>query len=243
MGLEVLIESGPDLIVRNNMARGILSVNLGMRGTVANPILQGHVNILEGRVYYSEKEFEITEGYLDYPGEADKKPTLHLSSRVEVRGETRDYVVFLDLDGPLDRITLSLRSIPELEREDVLFVMLTGKTQDEYYSSSTSGTKGSAKQLALTGLSSLFGGDIKAWTGLDTFVMEGTKGKELGVKTTVGKRLNERFNVRGILNIGSGKEVNEARVEYRLTDTLYLVGTQRSDGSFGLDVRIRYQGE
>ena len=87
----------------------------------------------------------------------------------------------------------------------------------------------------------MFSDDIKAWTGLDTFLMEGTEGSDLGVKATLAKRFNERFEVRGIIGIGSGREVSEAQVEYRLTDAVYLVSTQRSDGSFGLDIRVRYQ--
>jgi len=93
------------------------------------------------------------------------------------------------------------------------------------------------------GLTSLLGGRVKSLTGVDTFVMEATKGKEMGMKTTFGKHVRERIDVRGILNVGSAKGVNEAQVQYRLTDTLYLVGTQRSDGTFGFDVRIRYQGD
>jgi translocation and assembly module TamB len=243
MDLDVLIQSGPDLFVRNNMGRLVLSVNMALGGTVAKLIPQGRVNVLEGRVYYSAKDFEITEGYLEYPGEAGKKPVLHISSRVQVRGEARDYLVFLTLDGPLDRITLSLSSIPELEREDILFVMLTGKTQNEYFSTTTSGTSDTARKLAFTGVSSLIGDDLRSWTGLDTFTMEGAEGKDFGVRATVGKHLNERIEVKGVLGFGSSREVNEAQVGYRLTDTLYLVGTQRSDGTFGLDIRVRLQGK
>ena len=241
MNLSILIESGPDLFIRNNLGRLLLSVNVNVEGMYANPVPEGRVNVLEGSIYYSEKEFEITEGYLEYPGESGKKPTLHLSSRVEVQGKTREYVIFLDLDGLLDRITISLRSIPDLEREDIIFVLLTGKTEDEYFSTTSGPTGERAKQLAFTGLSSMFSDDIKAWTGLDTFLMEGTEGSDLGVKATLAKRFNERFEVRGIIGIGSGREVSEAQVEYRLTDAVYLVSTQRSDGSFGLDLRVRYQ--
>ncbi len=95
------------------------------------------------------------------------------------------------------------------------------------------------ERLALSGFGFLFGSDMKALTGLDTFEMERTEGKEFGVKTTVGKQFNERVEVRGVFALGSGQQVSEAQIGYLLTDTLYVVGTQRTDGSFGLDFRVR----
>ncbi len=244
MALDIHIKSGQDLIVKNNIARLILSMDLRLLGTAAEPLPQGFFKIIEGRVYYSEKQFEIMDGHLEYVGVPGAEPILHVSSRVGVRGQKRDYEIFLDLDGPLDRIRLSLRSVPELEQEDIVFVLLTGQTQSEYLASSAGAGPGdTTRQLAFIGLTSLVGSSVKSWTGIDTFLMEPAKGKELGVKTIFGKRVSERVDVRGILNVGSPKGVNEAQVEYRLTDILYLVGTQRSDGTFGLDIRVRYQGD
>jgi hypothetical protein len=70
--------------------------------------------------------------------------------------------------------------------------------------------------------------------------MEAGEGQDLGLKTILGKRVNERMELRGVFAIGSSHQASEAQVEYRLTDTIFLVGTQRTDGSFGLDVRLRF---
>jgi hypothetical protein len=99
-----------------------------------------------------------------------------------------------------------------------------------------------AQRLAVSGLGSLFGNDVRAWTGLDTFLVERTEGKAFGVKATVGKQFNERIEVRSIFALGSGQQVSEAQVGYLLTDMFYVVGTQRTDGSFGLDFRVRIGG-
>jgi hypothetical protein len=68
--------------------------------------------------------------------------------------------------------------------------------------------------------------------------MQRTEGKEFGVKTTMGRQFNERIHVRGIFALGSGQQVSEAQVGYLLTDMFFVVGTQRTDGSFGLDFRV-----
>lgn len=239
--LDVNIVSGPDLMVRNNVARMLLSTDLEIRGTAASPAPLGKIDVVEGTIYLLKKQFAISEGSLNFLGPGAAKPLLHVDSRVDVRGASRDYVVYLSLDGPLDRIELGLRSIPDLSREDVLFVLVTGKTQAEYFSSSGAGdTKSGASQLAVSGFSLLFGEDIRRATGLDVFELETAEGREQGMKTVLGKRVNERMELRGIFAFGSAHQASEAQVEYRLTDTIFLVGTQRTDGSFGLDVRLRF---
>lgn len=239
--LDVNIVSGPDLMVRNNVARILLSMDLDIRGTAASPAPLGKVDVVEGKIYLLKKQFDILEGSLSFLGPGAAKPLLHVDSRVDVRGASRDYVVYLSLDGPLDRIELGLRSIPELPREDVLFVLVTGKTQAEYFSSAGAGdTRSGASQLAVSGFSLLFGEDIRRATGLDVFELETAEGQEQGMKTILGKRVNERMELRGIFAFGSAHQASEAQVEYRLTDTIFLVGTQRTDGSFGLDLRLRF---
>ena len=241
MRLDLRIESGPNLFVRNNLARLVLSTNMGIRGTAARPIPLGIVRAEEGRIFYSNKRFDITQGNLAFSDPSGGQPRLQLESRVRIQGQSREYMIYLTLMGPLDRIELDLRSVPDLEREDIIFVLLTGKTRDEYYAATEepADMEQTTQRLAVSGIGMLFGSEIRAMTGLDTFVMERTEGEEFGVKTTVGGRFNERIDVRGVFALGSGQEVSEAQVGYLLTDTFYVVGTQRTDGSFGLDFRVR----
>jgi len=241
MSLDIRVQSGPNLYVRNNLGRLILSTDMEIRGTAAGPVPLGTVRVEEGRIFYSNKRFDITQGSLGFLDPSGGSPRIQLESRVKIQGQTREYMVYLTFVGPLDRVRLELRSVPDLEREDIVFLLITGKTRDEYYAATeeTTETEETAQRLAVSGIGSLIGGDVKALTGLDTFVMERTEGKEFGVKATVGKQFNERIDVRGVFALGSGQQVTEAQIGYLLTDMFYLVGTQRTDGSFGLDFRLR----
>ncbi len=241
MQLDLNIKSGPDLVVRNNVAQLILSTDMDIRGTAAHPVPLGIVKVEEGRVFFSKKEFDITQGSLSFIDPQGGPPKLQLESMVNVQGTTRQYTIYLTFTGPLDRIQLSLRSVPDLEREDIIFMLVTGKTRDEFYASSpgSGNPEETAQRLALSGIGFLIGSDVRHLTGLDTFEMERTEGEKFGIKTTVGKRFNERVEVRGVFALGSGQQVSEAQVGYLLTDMFYVVGTQRTDGSFGLDFRVR----
>ena len=242
MRLELSIKSGPDLIVRNNVAQVVLSTDMDIRGTAADPVPLGTVKVEEGRVFFSKKEFDITQGSLSFIDPQGGPPKLQLESMVKVQGTTREYTIYLTFTGPLDRIQLQLNSVPDLEREDIIFMLVTGKTRDEFYASSGAHTtpEETAQRLALSGIGFLIGSDVRHVTGLDTFELERTEGEAFGLKTTVGKRFNERMEVRGAFALGSGQQVSEAQVGYLLTDMFYVVGTQRTDGSFGLDFRIRF---
>ncbi len=241
--LDLHVRSGPELLVRNNIARIRLSVDMEVKGTAAHPVPLGRLSVREGRIRFSKRTFEITEGNLFFRDPAGGPPVIHVESNVTIEGDRRRYVVYLTLDGPLDRIGLELRSLPSLSREDILFVLVTGKTRDEYLASEPVDTERAAEQAALAGISALIGEDLKGWTGLDSFRIEETGEEEFGVATSLGKRLNERMEVRGSFAVGSGQAVSKAQVEYRLTDSILLVGTQRSDGRFSIDVRLHLLGD
>jgi hypothetical protein len=237
--LDLRIQSGPELIVRNNMARVILSTDMEIRGTAAHPVPLGIVRVEEGRVMFSKKDFDITQGSLSFIDPQGGSPNLQLESMVKVQGMAREYTIYLTFAGPLDRIRLELSSVPDLEREDIMSLLVTGKTRDEFSASEKGDAEEAAQRMALSGITYLVGDDMKAATGLDTFAIERTEGRDMGVRTVVGKQFNERVELRGVFAVGSGQQVSEAQIGYLLTDTFRVVATQRTDGSFGLDFRIR----
>ncbi len=241
MRLDIRVRSGPDLYVRNNIAKMILSMNLNIRGTATGVAPAGRIKAVEGNVYFQNQDFTITQGSLDFLGDVGSYPKLRLDSRAEVKGNTRNYKLFLSMNGPLDRIELTMTSIPTLSEEDILFVLFTGMTREEYFAK-PSDMKNSASGLAASGLSSFFGKDVMTWTGLDTFKMGGYEGEGFGVKATIGKRFGERMELRGTVSMGEQWNRGEAQMQYQVAEGVYLVGTQRTDGSYGLDIRFRFVG-
>jgi autotransporter translocation and assembly factor TamB len=66
MTLDIHVQSGPNLMVRNNLGRVILSTDMEIKGTAARPVPLGTVRVEEGRVFYSGKRFDITQGSLAF---------------------------------------------------------------------------------------------------------------------------------------------------------------------------------
>jgi len=241
MRLDIRVRSGPDLYVRNNIARMILSMDVNVRGTASAVAPAGRIRVVQGDVYFNNQDFEITRGTLVFLGSPGTYPTLQLESKTNVEGKYRNYLIYLSMDGPLDRIELTLSSIPALSKEDILFVLFTGMTQEKYFATPTD-MKGAGAGLAASGLSALVGKDVKTWTGVDTFELGGYDREGVGIKATLGKRFGERMEIKGTVSVGEQLNRGEAQVEYQLADGFYLVGTQRTDGSFGVDIRFRFVG-
>ena len=243
MHLDLHVRSGSGLFIRNNIARMVLSTNMEIKGTAAAPAPIGRVTAVEGDILFNNKRFRVTTGTLRFLGPSAPQPVLDLESVVTIQGTNRRYDIILTLEGPVDRIELRLRSIPNLPQEDILFVLLSGKTEQEYSASPDVGARQRASSLAAAGVSSLIGEDVKTWTGLDSFRLEGSEGEEMGIRATIEKRLNERMAVRGVFSLGEGPDASEAQGSYQLTDWLYLVGTQKTDGHYAVDIRLRLVGD
>ena len=236
--LDVDLETGAYCVVSNNLAKLTLGTDLKLVGRGARPVPIGEVWVTSGKLTYLKREFSVREATLDFSDRTKINPTVRLQALAEVKGESTDYTIDLLLEGPLDRLKVKLSSQPELEEPDILFLLATGKTQEEYLNSS-SAPDISMRNAALSGASYLLGGHVAGALGLDYFEVGGEAEGGTGVTTRFGKEYGDRLEVRNAITLGPEGNVGRVEVGYKLTDNVYLVGTQGTDGAFGLDLRFR----
>ena len=126
--LDVGIVTKRPVEMDNNLGRLAAVANLRLAGTVTQPRVLGNVEIeRDGRIYFGDRTYYIERGtvrFLDSP-----KPTPELDIHASTRAGS--YTVNLGLTGQPKEITTTFTSDPPLPRDDVIAVLLTGKTLAE----------------------------------------------------------------------------------------------------------------
>jgi translocation and assembly module TamB len=105
--LNVRVAGPGALRVNNNVANLRGDVDLFLRGTLANPVLFGQVELDPGgRLIYADNEYEVDRGLLTFNNAYRIDPVIDLVARTEVR----NYDINLSLSGTLERLNVQFSS-------------------------------------------------------------------------------------------------------------------------------------
>jgi len=240
LALDILFRQEKPFLVDNNVARLVVVQDLRAGGTWNDPLLFGRVTVQSGTVTYRDRTFTVDRGILDFTSPDRVDPRLDFQSRARVR----DWVILLDVTGTLDSLKFILSSTPSEEDQDILALLLFGKTTREL-AGGTGGGSASPEQMLAGLVASTLSGQVRELTGLDVFEIKAGAGEngEIGsnIQVTLGKKITRRFGVE--YNVGSedGEVVQEAVGEYKLLEGLLLRGFQNSRGAYGGEIQLRFE--
>jgi hypothetical protein len=115
------------IIVSNNLAKIEIGGNLHIGGDLAEIEPRGRLATKSGKLFLPQGVMNITECLVEL------KATDPFMPYFEVRAETRvrEYQIFVVIQGKQSDFTIEFFSLPPLNKEDVLLLLLTGATQAE----------------------------------------------------------------------------------------------------------------
>lgn len=238
--LNVRIVGDGALRVNNNVASLRGDLDLFLRGTLANPVLFGQVELDPGgRLVYADNEYEVERGLLTFNNPYRIDPVIDLVARTEVR----NYDISLSLAGTLDRLNAQFSSEEGLADLEILALLATGQELPGEGRLTAPGERTEsdvrASQLLAGQAASLVSSRVGTLFGFDRFRIDPqpspTGGTLSGVRLTVGKRISRDLFVTYTTNPSSSEEY-VVRVEWQVSDRVLLVLTRDGEEDlFALD--------
>lgn len=125
--LDVRILSSPQLNFQNAFAKLAGDVDLRLRGTLANPALQGRISITEGSAIIAGTRYDLQRGDISFTNPVRIEPLIDLSATARVE----DYDITLGLHGTPDKLAVTYRSDPPLPPSDVAALLALGRTENQ----------------------------------------------------------------------------------------------------------------
>ncbi|QQS46390.1 MAG: translocation/assembly module TamB domain-containing protein [Acidobacteriota bacterium] len=224
--LNLRVEANNSLIVRNEQINAVGSALLNVSGILTNPDLTGRVESEGGSVRFRGQRYEISNGTIDLPP-GDVTPLLNLVAESEFSG----YRVTIGFIGPIDDIDLTLRSEPQLVRDEIIALITTGRTE--------AGTI-SARDPLLTGVgtaaSLLSSGIISRPTeqllGLSRFQIDPVirPNANPAARLTVGQQLSRNVYLSYSTNLATEQD-QTALAEYTISNRFSALATYTQGGS------------
>ncbi|MFH1463292.1 MAG: translocation/assembly module TamB domain-containing protein [Pseudomonadota bacterium] len=250
--------------LRNNVGDARLSADLCVIGDTSRPGLTGRVWVDDdGRVFLSEREFDVTRAELRFVDPYTFDPDLDMLFETDVAGRDRDYHVYYRVTGPFSAWRAEASSAPALSQADINFLLLFGATRAELeeYGELEGALAWEGIDLLSKGLGSgalldRFGAGDIFWDRIDVTTGTSTRGaRNLSSepRLVVEKDISPPWDltVTGEINLMRREDWYvslEKRMARRLFMTTYYAGEQyeRSldiGGAFGAEFKLRWEIE
>ena len=125
--LDVHVTSSPQLDFQNSYAKLAGTVDLTVRGTVAEPTILGRIQITDGSATFAGTKYELQRGDIYFSNPVRIDPTIDIDATARV--ETYDITV--GLQGTMSNLKPTYRSEPPLSEADIFALLALGRTQEE----------------------------------------------------------------------------------------------------------------
>ncbi len=122
LGLDLLVSAPRAVQVQGRGVDAELGGDLRVRGTLADPAIDGGLDLVRGQYQLVGQTLRFTSGRLGFDGAAGLDPTLDLEARVTVAGST----AILSVLGTAGAPRIALRGEPEMPQDEVLSRLLFG---------------------------------------------------------------------------------------------------------------------
>ena len=240
MALDCRIRYRDPFVVDNNIALLTIKPDLHIHGTVNQPLISGRAEVESGTVYFQRNEFDVKKGVFDFINPYKIEPTIDIQSEVKIR----EWTVFLKISGTPDTLRFDMTSDPSEREEDILSLLISGKTTQELIARE-GGSSLSPGQMLADVLAETVQKEIKDATGLDVVELEYNEAKDAEasdeVKVTVGKELSRRATVKYGMQTKNAKVIQKVITEYKFLEKLLMNAFQDTEGNYGGGIQFRLE--
>jgi translocation and assembly module TamB len=241
ISLDVHVTSSPQLDFQNTFAKLVGTVDLTVRGTVAEPSILGRIQITDGSATFAGTKYQLQRGdiYFSNPVRIDPTIDINATARVET------YDVTVGLQGTMSNMKPTYRSEPPLSEADIFALLALGRTQEEAQlyqeqevqqgaNPTSSALLGGALNATVSNrVGKLFGGGT---VKIDPAFV-GTLGNSTA-RITVQKQLSRQLSVTYATNVNSTAQ-QLLQAQYDLTPNVSLVVARDESGVFSVVYKIR----
>jgi translocation and assembly module TamB len=232
MSLDITTRYREPFVVDNNIALLALKPDLRIYGSVNQPLISGRAQVESGTVYFQKKEYTVKKGVFDFINPYKIEPAIDVQSQIKIR----EWTVFLNISGTPDNLKFTLFSDPWETQENILSLLITGRTTQELIAGEGGLSRSSTKILADI-LAETAQKQIKDATGLDVVELEYTEATEAEtsdeVKVTVGKELSQRVTVKYGMQTKNARVIQQVITEYKFLENLLINAFQDTEGHYG----------
>lgn len=236
--LNLAVSSTNDL----NLISRALSIdgtaNLQVRGTAAQPVILGRINLNGGDVIFNGNRFTLAGGTVEFVNPSETQPVVNLALNTTIQ----QYNISLRFNGPVDQLRTNYSSDPSLPAADIINLLAFGQTTEATAANPTPGNQAAMSAVA-SQVSSQITSRVAKVAGISQLSINpvlagGSTAGPAGAVVTIQQRVTGNLFVTFSSNVTSSQ--NQVIMgQYQLSPRVAVSATRDQNGGFGFDTTFK----
>jgi translocation and assembly module TamB len=236
LNLSVRSTNNVNLVSRTLSVDG--AANLQVRGTAADPVILGRVDLTGGDMILSGNRYVLTGGTIQFVNPSVTQAVVNVTITTSIQ----QYNISMRFQGPTDQLNTQYTSDPSLPQADIIHLLAFGQTTEAAANSPATPATQQAESLVASQVSSQITGRIARAAGISQLSISPVLGNSAtqgaGANITVQQRVTGNLFVTFSTNTGSTQsEVIQG--QYRISPKVSLSATRDPNGGFAVDTLIK----
>jgi translocation and assembly module TamB len=237
LGLQITVRStnGINLVNRQLSLQG--AANLTVRGTAAQPVVLGRINLTGGDLIFKGNRYKLEGGTIDFVNPNRTQPSMN----VAVTTTIQQYNIAMRFEGPVEHMRTSYTSDPALPPSDIISLIAFGKTNEASAANPNPPGALGAESLVASGISGQLTNRVEKIAGISHLSIDPTLGSNEtrpGATVTIQQRVTSKIFVTFSTDV-TNTQSQTVQLEYQKTPRVSFSGTRDQNGGFAVDARFK----
>jgi translocation and assembly module TamB len=234
--LDISVRSSDSTSVVTGKLNLDAAANLQVRGTAANPVLIGRMNVESGDLIFRGNRYVLQPSSVEFVNPYETEPNLNLAVETKVQA----YNIQMRMRGTMDHLQTTYTSDPALPPADIINLLVFGKTNEAADANPQPFNLGAESFLA-SQVSGQLTNRVEKVAGISQLSIDPVLG---GNQKNPGARISIQQRVTGNLFVAfstdpTSTERQVVKLEYQVSPKMSVSGVRDQNGGFAFDVRMK----
>ncbi len=238
LDMKVISPQGINLVSRELSLEG--GLNLNIRGTAADPVILGRVNLSTGDLIFRGNRYLLQGATIDFVNPVRTEPVVNASINTTVQ----QYNIAMRFEGPIDHLRTNYTADPSLPPADIINLLAFGKTTEAAAANPNPPGNLGAESAIASAVSGQVTSRLEKIAGISqlsinpTLGGSGSSGQNPGATVTIQQRVTSKIFVTFSTDVTS-TERQVIQLEYQVSPRFAVSATRDQNGGFAMDTRIK----
>jgi len=239
LSLEVAVQTAGGLNLSSRTLSLAGSADLHVRGSAAQPVLIGRINMTDGELIFSGNRYLVQGGTIDFRNPSRTEPVVEMAVTTTIQ----QYDIQMHFWGPADHPHINYSSDPALPPADVINLIAFGKTSEASAANPAPPGALGAQSLVASQVSSQVTNRVEKLAGISQLSVDpvlGSSQQSPGARVAIQQHVTSKIFVTFATDVTSTQQ-QAIKIEYQLNRRASVSAVRDQNGGFSFQTSFRKQ--